>query len=46
MFKNIEGNNDFIEKIETLPKSEYIKTSNGYITYNKDFFIENEMGDH
>ena len=42
----IEGNKGFIEKIESLPSSEFLKTDNGYITYNKEFFIENVMGDH
>ena len=42
----LEGNKSFIDKIEALPSSEFLKTDNGYVTYNKDFFIENEMGDH
>jgi len=42
----IDGNKSFIDKIETLPSNEFLKTANGYITYNKEFFIENEMGDH
>jgi len=42
----IDGNKSYINKIESLPSNDFLKTSNGYVTYNKEFFIENEMGDH
>jgi len=46
LFSNIEGNKTFIDQIESLPADEYTKSENGYISYNKDFFVSNIMGDH
>jgi DNA sulfur modification protein DndD len=46
LFSNIEGNKPFIDEIERLPDKEYTKSENGYISYNKDFFVSNVMGDH
>ena len=42
----IAGNANYIKQIEKLQIGDYLKTSNGFITYNKDFFINNKMGDH
>ena len=46
LFSNIEGNKPFIDEIERLPSKEFTKSENGYISYNKDFFVSNVMGDH
>ena len=46
LFSDIEGNKAFIDEVERLPAEEYIKSKNGYISYNKDFFVSNVMGDH
>lgn len=46
LFSDIEGNKAFIDEIERLPDKEYTKSKNGYISYNKDFFVSNVMGDH
>ena len=44
LFSNIKGNQKFIDSINKIDKSETYITDNGYLCYNKNFFIENSMG--
>ena len=44
LFSNIKGNASFIDSIKKINNDETYITDNGYLCYNKDFFIENSMG--
>lgn len=44
LFSNIKGNAKFIDSIKKIDSNETYITDNGYLCYNKNFFIENSMG--
>ena len=44
LFSDIKGNAAFIDSIKKINNDETYITDNGYLCYNKDFFIENSMG--
>ena len=44
LFSDIKGNAAFIDSIKKINNDETHITNNGYLCYNKDFFIENSMG--
>lgn len=44
LFSNIKGNAKYINSINKIDSNETCITDNGYLCYNKDFFIENSMG--
>jgi len=44
LFSNIKGNEKYIESMKKVDKDEVLITDNGYLCYNKNFFIENSMG--
>ncbi len=46
LFRIEEQNKIFIDEIEKLEKGLYYKSNNGFLCYDKNFFIENKMGDH
>lgn len=46
LFSNIEGNSKFIDSVRKINEDETYITDNGYLCYNKSFFIENSMGNN
>ena len=46
LFRIEEQNKVFIDKVEKLKEKPFYKSSNGFLCWDKKFFIENKMGSH